>query len=324
MLDVSGICDNDLQCSNGYVCRYLNILPGTKACVFRPTTRMNTKGKRPGRCPKDSSSAYRPRQPPPHQPPPPPPGPRQPPPPPPPPYKGKRPCNDHSDCPLDKRCCPSSFGKASFCVNPQPVDPQPAITPLIVGVQNFTLDPVQMHCSATLIQSNGLNVLVDPAVHRIVILQNLFEQAGLLIQDIDVVVETHGHPDHYASSELFSDTDHVYNTVTYNGKIFKLNPLSKKEKYFLDAEKNIEISQTPGHTPQDVSVVVRNVPGYGTVSVVGDLITQKDEFFDRFAWNRTLSDENRKKVVCSSNYILPGHSAMFEIDAEQRLKFKCT
>lgn len=180
-----------------------------------------------------------------------------------------------------------------------------------------------MHSGCVLIQSNGFNVLVDVSVHRIVILDNMLNLTGLLVQDIDMVVETHGHPEHYSGAQSFQNVDHVFNTVTYNGNYFKLNPLNKKEKYFLNNDNNIEVIQTPGHTPQDVSVIVRNVPNLGTVAIVGDLIGEKDEAFDQNAWNRSVSDENRKKVVCMSDYVIPGHGPMFEVDDEQKSKYKC-
>jgi len=188
-----------------------------------------------------------------------------------------------------------------------------------------------MHSGTTLIQSNGFNVLVDVAVHRIVILENMLNQVGLLVQDIDMVVETHGHPEHYSGAQSFENIDHVFNTVTYNGRIFTLNPLNSNQPYFLDKEKNIEVIKTPGHTPQDVSVIVRNVPDYGTMAIVGDLFDEKEDTIDQTneigrstnAFNLTLWNENRKKVACMSNWIVPGHGEMFEIDADQRRKFKC-
>jgi glyoxylase-like metal-dependent hydrolase (beta-lactamase superfamily II) len=298
-LQISGICDVDHKCPDKYACRYLSIIPGTQACVYKGKTVTTAPAKRPGtRCPtyRSYAAAY---------------------------------CNDHEDCPSNKRCCPLSFGDSSVCVDSQVLKTVPTITPVIVGSQNILLDNnlrtdyYEFMSSVTLVQSNGYNVLVDTSSQRAGVLQNLYQTAGLIVQDIDMVIETHGHADHYSNAQTFENADHVYNTYAYTWHYYKPNPLQSNQQFFLNNDRNLEIIQTPGHTPQDVSLIVRNVPGYGTVSVVGDLISAKNDGYDRFAFNRTLSDINRNKVACMSNWIVPGHGQMFQIDAEQRAIFKC-
>lgn len=311
-LQISGVCDVDHKCPDKYACRYLGIIPGTQACVYKGKTVTTPPAKRPGtRCPKTSNRPFgydtnddfmqmwgRP-----------------------PPYNTY--CNDHEDCPSNKRCCPLSFGDSSICVDSQTVKSIPTITPVIIGSQTITNDYYEFISSVTLVQSNGYNVLVDTSSQRAGVLQNLYQNAGLLVQDIDMVIETHGHADHYSNVQTFENADHVYNTYAYTWHYYKPNPLNSKQQFYLNNDKNLEVIQTPGHTPQDVTLVVRNVPGYGTVSIVGDLIADKNDTFDRFAYNRTLSDINRSKVVCMSDWIVPGHAAMFKVDAAQRSLYNC-
>jgi glyoxylase-like metal-dependent hydrolase (beta-lactamase superfamily II) len=152
---------------------------------------------------------------------------------------------------------------------------------------------------------------VDSGVQRAPLLKNLFEKAGLLPQDIDIVVETHGHPDHYGNVALFPNTVHIYYGFTYNGTIFNVNNLGTDPatKYYLTSDQNVEIIKTPGHTPQDITVLVKKVPGLGTVAVCGDVFQNKAELKDGsgFANNPTTLEASQTTVLCTADYIIPGH-----------------
>lgn len=90
-------------------------------------------------------------------------------------------------------------------------------------------------------------------------------------------------------------------------------------------EENIEVISTPGHTPQDVSVVVRGTER-GTVVVCGDLFECED---DENSWKK-LSEcpekqiASRKKVIEVADWIVPGHGCMFKVkksEGTQPLEF---
>jgi hypothetical protein len=93
--------------------------------------------------------------------------------------------------------------------------------------------------------------------------------------------------------------------------------------------KNIELWNTPGHTNQDISVIVRNVGDIGTVAVVGDLFySEVDALSDgqewsRDAWSAKLGQENRKRVICVADAIVPGHGKMFRVAPEMRARLGC-
>lgn len=204
-----------------------------------------------------------------------------------------------------------------------PVDPSPTVTAVIVGGGSY--GPVNIFIGgATLVQSNGYNVLVDTGSPRqsTELFKGLWDK-GLTSEDIDVVVMSHGHPDHYANIGAFADTEQIWFIYTATGIKYTENPLAKNQTYYLNNDRNIEVIVTAGHTPQDVSVIVRNVPNYGTVAVVGDLFIDKDDGYDAFAADRATSDVNRKKVACMVDYIVPGHGVIFKVDAERKSKFGC-
>ncbi|VDO81139.1 unnamed protein product [Haemonchus placei] len=87
---------------------------------------------------------------------------------------------------------------------------------------------------------------------------------------------------------------------------------------------NVELWNTPGHTAQDVSVMVSKVPCCGIVAVVGDLFYDEadalnisSEWFKE-AWNPVVGKTSRDKVICHADYIIPGHGKLFKVD--QRMK----
>ncbi|KAH7724214.1 Protein C03F11.2 [Aphelenchoides avenae] len=79
----------------------------------------------------------------------------------------------------------------------------------------------------------------------------------------------------------------------------------------------IEIWKVPGHTPEDIALVLRNVQNLGTVAIAGDVFyTSADASSDSPVWVQTALDATRGKqsqraVVCNVNYVVPGHGPMF-------------
>lgn len=292
-------CDIDHPCPQGLECRFVSYLPGTKACVYKSAFTNDTPSKRKGRCPTKGFIQYV--------------------------NSMSSPCNSNQDCPANKKCCPLSYGGIAYCVDAITVNGQPTITPIIVGAYKTVNDAYDFVGSVTLVQSNGYNILVDSGTPRMTeeLLKNLWSKAGLTPEDIDILVTTHGHPDHFASLEVFSNIPQVFSGFISNGHLFKPNPLSNNEQYFLNNDRNVEIIETKGHTLQDISVIVRNVPSYNTVAIVGDLVFAKD-VPDSFAQSKELSNESVKKVICTVDYIVPGHGPMYEVDADQKSKVNCT
>ena len=73
---------------------------------------------------------------------------------------------------------------------------------------------------------------------------------------------------------------------------------------------------TPGHTKQDVSVIVR-VSG-GIVAVVGDLFESADDLEQEELWRSSSEfpeeqERNRRKILKMADYIVPGHGDMFAV-----------
>lgn len=76
-------------------------------------------------------------------------------------------------------------------------------------------------------------------------------------------------------------------------------------------------------------MIVHNVEGHGTIAVVGDLFySEIDALSDGRDWQRDALDgrlglENRRRVLCASDSIVPGHSKLFRVSPEMRKRNGC-
>ena len=87
----------------------------------------------------------------------------------------------------------------------------------------------------------------------------------------------------------------------------------KWEKTFSLA--GLEVIPTPGHSSNDVSVIVENTR-YGVVAITGDLFEkeedlQQEALWEQYSENPELQNENREKILRKADFIVPGHGKMF-------------
>ena len=143
---------------------------------------------------------------------------------------------------------------------------------------------------------------------------------GLAPSDIDYVICTHGHIDHVGNLNLFPDAKFIVGYDIMHGDSYVEHDFKEGNIYKIDD--NVEVIPTPGHTHADVSVLVKHVKDYGTVGICGDLFEKKD---DENEW-QSLSEcvkqqeENRAKILQLTDYVIPGHGAMFATTKKVDLK----
>lgn len=165
--------------------------------------------------------------------------------------------------------------------------------------------------TVTLIQESDYNILVDTSLRRDreFILKALNEQ-GLTPENINIIIYTHCHKDHIGNNKIFRKA-RVYghfacerfpNLIKINSFPFALTP-------------NIEIIETPGHSWDSITVLVKFEKIY---AITGDAIPIKGNYDN---WippivhvDAEKALKSMKQIVQVADIIIPGHEAAFEIE----------
>lgn len=188
---------------------------------------------------------------------------------------------------------------------------------LFEGYSNVTENGFQSNCSCTLIKSNINNIIVDTMTawdgDRIV---EKLKEHNLTCSDINYVICTHGHSDHVGCNYLFTNAYiHIVGYCISNNDLYLECDFKNGEEYMIN--EYLKIIPTPGHTLQDVSVLVDT--NIGIVAITGDLFENEKDLLDDTIWKSAGSDseelqiENRQKILEIADWIVPGHGPMFKV-----------
>ena len=184
---------------------------------------------------------------------------------------------------------------------------------LIEGYADKLEDGWIVNPAVVLVQNNGKNLVVDPGCNREKLLAILKER-GLTPDDIDFVFLTHGHTDHALLAGIFEKARIFNNLEIYEGD----REWEHKNRI---EEMDLEILQTPGHTPDHCSLVVPTAEGVYVVA--GDVFWWIDgeeqvieiERPDQHCENdHAALVESRKKVLEIADFIVPGHGKVMEVN----------
>jgi glyoxylase-like metal-dependent hydrolase (beta-lactamase superfamily II) len=142
------------------------------------------------------------------------------------------------------------------------------------------------------------------------------ESEGLAPGEIDHVVCTHGHSDHVGNIGLFPDATLIVSQDISLGDLYTEHPFASGEPYRIDDA--VEVIATPGHTSQDVSVVVRTPEGVWVIA--GDLFECREDLAEARLWREGSEDpgrqaESRALVLGIADFIVPGHGGPFSVGA---------
>ena len=130
---------------------------------------------------------------------------------------------------------------------------------------------------------------------------------GLEGSDIDIIVNTHSHPDHCANNRLFS-------------RAMKIYPQDGEE-----ITPGVWTLATPGHSPDSISVVVDAAiqPGDGMaptsrrVVIAGDALPTLGNYQKRVPpavhYDRALAVASMNKIIEMADIVIPGHDRPFSL-----------
>ncbi|EFO91845.1 hypothetical protein CRE_08528 [Caenorhabditis remanei] len=172
--------------------------------------------------------------------------------------------------------------------------------------------------------SNGQRFLA-PETPR----EQSLDPSSVTLDQIDSVVITHASPGHMGNMNFFAQKPILYHSMEYIGR--HVTPTELKERPYRKLSGNVEVWKTPGHTQHDLSVLVHNVAGYGTMAVVGDLIPsehllseKRDVMVEEGVWDNAIKRQNANLIVCMADWIVPGHGQPFRVLPNYRQKAGCT
>lgn len=128
------------------------------------------------------------------------------------------------------------------------------------------------NCNTYLIRSPEKNILIDPGhISYFDHVRNGLRQLGLSVEDIDLVICTHAHPDHIEAVNLFVEFQALFCMHETDWKMIQeMAPYMKSmmsadlaglepdflltEGNLLVGETELEVYHTPGHSPGSVTL----------------------------------------------------------------------
>lgn len=167
--------------------------------------------------------------------------------------------------------------------------------------------------TCSLVESRGKRFLVDPGTNG-ELLTAALNKNRIDRQSIEGIYLSHYHPDHFLGVKMFPDLDIFDGTTRW----------SKDKEFFYKGkipETDIEILPTPGHSPEDASLLVKTAEG--VVCIAPDVfwweVGKQETSFeaelldheDPFMTDKKALVESRKLVLEKADWIIPGHGKMF-------------
>ena len=168
--------------------------------------------------------------------------------------------------------------------------------------------------TVTLLRCESNIIIVDTALlkDRLTLIKAL-DARDISLEDVDTIINTHFHTDHIGNNEIFINARvYAHHSCDRGSNLIKI----RKFPFFLTP--NVEIIETPGHSWDSITVLVKLDKTY---AITGDSIPIKgnyDQWIPPIVHvDRVRALESMQQIVERADVIIPGHDAPFEIRKEQ-------
>lgn len=174
--------------------------------------------------------------------------------------------------------------------------------------------------TAVLIETDKNKILVDSSKtgDREMILKNLLKNK-ITPKDITILIFTHAHADHIGNVNIFHNAQiYIHSLNKHFNSAIHINDFP----YRIEKEKDIEIIDTPGHSWDSISVILKKNRVY---AITGDCIPLKNNLIN---WIPPIVNVDPKKAIQSmkkilriADIIIPGHDYPFKVNKRAFSKY---
>lgn len=162
--------------------------------------------------------------------------------------------------------------------------------------------------SIVLIKADNKKILVDtgnPQDQEKLI--DVLKSEGLKPEDINIVINTHFHPDHSGCNYLFNKARFIVPGVSFWEDIFD------RDQQNQELPSGITMMETPGHSEDSCTILVKT--NDGIVAIAGDLFWRENDqdlkLLEKDCSNKNLFYQNRERISKLADWIIPGHGEIF-------------
>jgi glyoxylase-like metal-dependent hydrolase (beta-lactamase superfamily II) len=159
--------------------------------------------------------------------------------------------------------------------------------------------------TVSLVRDGDRVIVVDPGMvpNRRAILDPL-DALGVAPADVTDVVISHHHPDHTVNIALFGEVPvHDFQAM------YLRDEWHRRPADGVDLAPSVRLLATPGHTPQDLTVLVGTADG--TAALTHLWWKADGPADDPYAPDRDVLAEQRRRVLEVAGLIVPGHGPAF-------------
>ncbi len=153
-------------------------------------------------------------------------------------------------------------------------------------------------------------VVIDPGmVSSVVAILDPLGALGVSPSDVTDVVISHHHPDHTVNVALFPQARLHDHWATYKNDRWLDRPAEG-----FRVSSNVQLIETPGHTPQDITTLVST--GAGVTAFTHLWWAADGPADDPYTPDRDELRANRERVLGVATEIVPGHGPRFTPDEQ--------